>query len=536
MTIAVWMFLAFVVATLGITVWAAKKNTGASAYFAAGRSITGWQNGLAVAGDYMSAASFLGISGMIAFFGYDGFMYSVGWLVAYLTVLIVVAEPLRNAGKYTMADLLAYRLTPRPVRAMASLSTITVSTFYMVAQMIGAGTLVKLLLKDLPWISTEWAIIGVGVLMVVYVVFGGMLATTWVQIVKAILLMTGTIFLSILVMKHFGFSFAKFFEAIANLTYTDKSGVEVTRNFLEPGMKFGASVTNGWGPLDLISLGLALVFGTAGLPHILVRFYTVPDAKTARVSVVWAMVIIGIFYILTTFLGFGAATILTPTNIVTDNMAAPQLAEALGGPVFFAFISAVAFATILAVVAGLTISASASFAHDFYTNVLHHGKEHRPGEEVRVARITAFVVGAISIFLAIKLQNVNVAFLVGLAFAVAASANLPVIVLSIFWKKFSTTGAVLGLAVGLVSSIVLIILSPSIMGIDAPDVVAAKRHLIQADAIFPLTNPGILSIPLGFLAAIVGSLMKREPEAEAKFAELKVRAHTGLGSEKATSH
>jgi cation/acetate symporter len=536
MTIAVWMFLAFVVATLGITVWAAKKNTGASAYFAAGRSITGWQNGLAVAGDYMSAASFLGISGMIAFFGYDGFMYSVGWLVAYLTVLIVVAEPLRNAGKYTMADLLAYRLTPRPVRAMASLSTITVSTFYMVAQMIGAGTLVKLLLKDLPWISTEWAIIGVGVLMVVYVVFGGMLATTWVQIIKAILLMTGTIFLSILVMKHFGYSFTKFFDAIANLTYTDKSGVEVTRNFLEPGMKFGAEVTNGWGPLDLISLGLALVFGTAGLPHILVRFYTVPDAKTARVSVVWAMVIIGTFYILTTFLGFGAATILTPTNIVTDNMAAPQLAEALGGPIFFAFISAVAFATILAVVAGLTISASASFAHDFYSNVLHHGKENRPGQEVKVARITAFVVGAISIFLAIKLQNVNVAFLVGLAFAVAASANLPVIVLSIFWKKFSTTGAVLGLAVGLVSSIVLIIFSPSIMGIDAPDVVAAKRHLIQADAIFPLTNPGILSIPLGFLAAIIGSLMKREPEAEAKFTELKVRAHTGLGSEKATAH
>ncbi len=536
MTIAVWMFLAFVVATLGITVWAAKKNTGASAYFAAGRSITGWQNGLAVAGDYMSAASFLGISGMIAFFGYDGFMYSVGWLVAYLTVLIVVAEPLRNAGKYTMADLLAYRLTPRPVRAMASLSTITVSTIYMVAQMLGAGMLVKLLLKDVEWINTEWAIIGVGVLMVIYVVFGGMLATTWVQIIKAILLMTGTIFLSILVMKHFGYSFSRFFDAIAHLTYTDKSGVEVTKNFLEPGMKFGAAVTNGWGPLDLISLGLALVFGTAGLPHILVRFYTVPDAKTARVSVVWAMVIIGAFYILTTFLGFGAATILKPHNIITDNMAAPQLAQALGGDIFFAFISAVAFATILAVVAGLTISASASFAHDFYSNVLHHGKENRPGMEVKVARITAFVVGAISIFLAIKLQNVNVAFLVGLAFAVAASANLPVIVLSIFWKKFSTTGAVAGLAVGLVSSIVLIILSPSIMGIDAPDVVAAKRHLIQANALFPLTNPGILSIPLGFLAAILGSLMRREPEAEVKFAELKVRAHTGLGSEKATAH
>ncbi|MSQ67726.1 MAG: cation/acetate symporter ActP [Gammaproteobacteria bacterium] len=535
MPAAVWMFLAFVVATLGITVWAAKKNTGASAYFAAGRSITGWQNGLAVAGDYMSAASFLGISGMIALYGYDGFMYSVGWLVAYLTVLLVIAEPLRNVGKYTMADLLAFRLTPRPVRAMASLSTITVSTLYMVAQMIGAGALVKLLLQDLPWLTTEWAITGVGVLMVVYVVFGGMLATTWVQIIKAILLMTGTIFLSILVMEHFDFSFTKFFEAIAHLTYTDKSGVEVTKNFLEPGMKFGADVTHGWGPLDLLSLGLALVFGTAGLPHILVRFYTVPDAKTARVSVVWAMVIIGIFYILTTFLGFGAATILKPDHIVTDNMAAPQLAEFLGGSIFFAFISAVAFATILAVVAGLTISASASFAHDFYSNVLHHGRENCPSMEVRVARITAFVVGAISIFLAIKLQNVNVAFLVGLAFAVAASANLPVIVLSIYWKKFSTTGAVLGLAVGLLSSIVLIILSPSLMGIDGPEILAAKRHLIQANAIFPLTNPGIVSIPLGFFAAIIGSLMKREPQAEAKFAELKVRAHTGLGAEQTTA-
>ena len=506
-------------------------------YFAAGRSITGWQNGLAVAGDYMSAASFLGITGMIAFFGFDGFMYSVGWLVAYLTVLIVVAEPLRNAGKYTMADLLAYRLSPRPVRAMASLSTITVSTFYMVAQMIGAGTLVKLLLKDLPWISTEAAIIGVGVLMVVYVVFGGMLATTWVQIIKAILLMSGTIFLSVLVMKHFDFSFGTFFEAIANLTYKDpKTGLEVTKNFMEPGMKFGAAVTGGWGPLDQISLGLALVFGTAGLPHILVRFYTVPDAKTARVSVVWAMVIIGTFYILTTFLGFGAATILKPDGIVTDNMAAPQLADTLGGPVFFAFISAVAFATILAVVAGLTISASASFAHDFYTNVLHHGKEQRPGQEVKVARITAFVVGAVSIILAIKLQSINVAFLVGLAFAVAASANLPVIVLSIFWRKFSTTGAVLGLSVGLVSSIALIMISPSIMGIDGPEVAESKRRLIQMNALFPLTNPGIVSIPLGFLAAILGSLWKREPDAERKFAELKVRAHTGLGAEQGGGH
>jgi cation/acetate symporter len=531
------MFLAFVAATLGITIWAAKRNTGASAYFAAGRSITGWQNGLAVAGDYMSAASFLGISGMIAFFGYDGFMYSVGWLVAYLTVLLIVAEPLRNAGKYTMADLLAYRLNARPVRAAASFSTIVVSTFYMIAQMIGAGTLVKLLLADIPWISTNSAIVGVGVLMVVYVVFGGMLATTWVQIIKAILLMTGTIFLSVLVLKHFGYSFSTFFDAIANLTYTDpKTGAEVTKNFLDPGMKFGATAANPWGPLDLVSLGLALVFGTAGLPHILVRFYTVPDAKTARVSVVWAMIIIGVFYILTTFLGFGAATILKPHNIPLDNMAAPQLAQALGGDLFFAFISAVAFATILAVVAGLTISASTSFAHDFFTNVIHRGKEKSPGEEVRVARISAFVVAAISIFLAIKLQDLNVAFLVGLAFAVAASANLPVIVLSIFWKRFTTTGAVLGLGVGLLSSIVLIVLSPSIMGVDPEGTPSSKMHLIQSPALFPLTNPGIVSIPLGFLAAILGSLLKREPGAEAKFAELKVRAHTGLGAEQATAH
>ncbi len=522
---SILMFLAFVVATLGITVWSAKKNTGSSAYFAAGRSIKGWQNGLAVAGDYMSAASFLGISGMIAFFGYDGFMYSVGFLVAYLTVLFVVAEPLRNAGKYTMADLLAYRLKARPVRAAASLSTLTVSTFYMVAQMVGAGLLVSTLLKDYSWITPNKAIAGVGVLMIVYVVFGGMHGTTWVQIVKAILLMAATFALSFMVMQKFDFSFAKFFDAIATLTYTDPAtGTEVTRNFLDPGMKFGMQVSQ-WGPLDLISLGLALVLGTAGLPHILVRFYTVPDAKTARVSVVWAMIIIGIFYVLTTFLGFGAATLLKPDAISNQNMAAPELAQFLGGDIFFAFIAAVAFATILAVVAGLTISASTSFAHDFYTNVLNHGREISPHKEVRIARIAAFVVGAVSILLAIKLQKINVAFLVGLAFAIAASANLPVIIFSIFWKRFNTTGAVAGIVTGLVSSILLIVLSPSVM-----------KNLMGMDAWFPLDNPGIVSIPLGFLGAWLGSLLSREPEAEAKFAEFSVRAHTGLGAEKAIDH
>lgn len=523
MSIALLMFIGFVVFTLLITFWAARRNTGSSAYFAAGRNITGWQNGLAVAGDYMSAASFLGISGMICFSGFDGFMYSVGFLVAYITVLLVVAEPLRNAGKYTMADLLAYRLKPRPVRALASLSTVTVSTFYMIAQMVGAGVIIQRLIH-LPFAP---AVIGVGVLMLVYVVFGGMLATTWVQIIKALLLMGGAFLLSYLVLKHHHYSFAEFFNSVSKADY---GGSAPPKNLLEPGLKYGVAVAGPWGPLDLVSLGLGLVLGTAGLPHILVRFYTVPDAKTARASVVWAMAIIGVFYILTTFFGFGAATILEKSTIMNGgkpdtNMVAPLLAQHLGGEVFFAFISAVAFATILAVVAGLTMSASASFAHDFYTNVIHHGKEPRHGQEIKVARITAFVVGAISIGIAIYLgPAVNAAFLVGLAFAVAASANLPVIVFSVYWKRFNTTGAVCGLAGGLVSAIVLILLSPN--GIYG-----------KAGAPFPLENPGIVSIPFGFLAAWLGTILTaRDPEAELKFAELKVRAHTGLGAEKATAH
>src|SRR4051795_4941015 len=371
MSTALLMFIGFVGVTLVITYWAASRSSGANAFFAAGRQITAWQNGLAVAGDYMSAASFLGIAGMIAFKGYDGFMYSVGWLVAYLTVLLIVAEPLRNAGKYTMADVLAYRLSPRPVRAMAALSTLTVSTFYMIAQMVGAGTLVALLLKG-SGISYNAAVAMVGVLMVAYVVFGGMLATTWVQIIKAILLIAGTILLSILVLAHFHFSFSEFFNAIAHVQDGPR-----TVNYLEPGLRYKPP----YGALDLISLGLALIFGTAGLPHILVRFYTVPDAKTARISVVWAMAIIGGFYIMTTFLGFGAATIVGKGYIAQNggiNMSAPLLAQHLAGDMFFAFISSIAFATILAVVAGLTISASTSFAHDFYSNVLRHGKEHDP--------------------------------------------------------------------------------------------------------------------------------------------------------------
>jgi cation/acetate symporter len=466
--------------TLIITYWAARKSSGATAYFAASRQIKGWQNGFAVAGDYMSAASFLGIAGIIAFQGYDGFMYSVGWLVAYLTVLLIVAEPLRNAGKYTMADVLAYRLNPRPVRAMASLSTLTVSTFYMIAQMVGAGALVALLL---PVVSYNAAVVMVGILMIVYVVFGGMLATTWVQIIKAILLMSGTILLSILVLAHFDFSFAGFFDAISRVTYTD-GGATVTRDFLQPGLRFKPP----YGALDVISLGMALI---------------------------------GSFYIMTTFLGFGAATIVGRDYIAVNggtNMSAPLLARALGGEVFFAFVSAIAFATILAVVAGLTISASTSFAHDFYTNVIHRGVERKPGEEVRVARIAAFVVGAVSMAIAIMLgPTANVAFLVALAFAVAASANLPAIVFSLFWPRFNTAGAVAGLGTGLSASVLLILIGPSLM----------------SPPIFPLENPGILSIPLGFLGAILGTLAVREPKAEEKFKELFVRANTGLGAERA---
>src|SRR5580765_1617014 len=344
--------------------------------------------------------------------------------------------------------------------------------------------------------------------MIVYVVFGGMLATTWVQIIKAILLMSGTILLSILVLAHFGFSIGSFFDAIGSVTYHE-NGVAVTRDFLQPGLRFKPP----YGALDLISLGMALIFGTAGLPHILVRFYTVPDAETARVSVVWAIALIGAFYLLTTFLGFGAATIVGRDQIAVSggtNMSAPLLAQTLAGDVFFAFISAIAFATILAVVAGLTISATTSFSHDFWTNVLHRGTERKPGEEVLVARVTAFVVGAVAITIAILLgPTANVAFLVALAFAVAASANLPVIVLSIFWRRFNTTGAVTGLAVGLLSSIGLIVVSPSMMAVDPPTVTGTARHLIQAKAWFPLENPGILSIPLGFLGAIIGTLITR---------------------------
>ena len=528
------VFLAFVASTLGITYWASKRSRGDSAFFAAGRRITGWQNGFAIAGDFMSAASFLGIVGLISLQGFDGFMYSVGGFIAYVTILLLIAEPLRNSGKYTMGDVLAYRFRPRPVRAMAALTTFTVITGYMIAQMVGAGALVNLLLGD-SGISYNMAVAGVGTLMMVYVIFGGMLATTWVQIVKAMLLLTCTVALACLVMGHFHFHLGELFSAASQITY-HQQGQSVTRNFLQPGLRYKPP----YGHLDLISLGFALLFGTAGLPHILVRFYTVPDAITARKSVVWAMVLIGSYFVMTSILGLGAATIVGPDYILAHggtNMSGPMLSQMLGGNIFFAVVSAVAFATILAVVAGLTISASTSFAHDFWINVIHKGVERKPGEAVLVARISALIVGAVSILVAIVLgPSSNAGILATLAMAVAASANFPVILLSLLWRRFNTAGAVAGLSVGLVASIGLILVSPTFMGIDAPTVTAAARHLIQAKPWFPLENPGIVSVPLGFIAAFLGAWFGNEPAAQSKFNELLVRSNTGLGAEKASAH
>ena len=536
------MFLVFIVITLGITYWASRRTATTTEFYSAGRQITGFQNGWAVAGDYMSAASFLGIAGLIAFYGYDGFMYSVGWLVAYLTVLLLVAEPLRNTGRFTMADVLAFRLRRPVVRVVAATSTLTVSLFYMIAQMVGAGSLVSLLV---PGIGFNTAIVGVGVLMLVYVVFGGMLATTWVQIVKAVLLMTGTILLSVLVMARFDFSIFEFFEAVAAVTGSfcadgaarlgvcPDGSAPIVRDFTQPGLYYNGR----WGPLSLMSLGIALIFGTAGLPHILVRFYTVPSARAARTSVVWAMILIGAFYIMTTFLGFGAATLVGKGNIgllsdgrliPNQNLAAPLLAREVGGEIFLSFVAAIAFATILAVVAGLTIAASSAFAHDIWFTVVKKQQEDER-EQVLVARITAAIIGVLSIVLAIALRSLNVAFLVGLAFAVAASANVPAILLTLYWRRFNTTGMIAGMLTGLLSAVALIVLGPSVMGVDAPG--TAARHLIQYAPLFPLDNPAIVSVPLGFLGAVLGTFLGGEAaDADAAYSELNVRANTGLGA------
>ncbi len=602
-----WRWLTFLVfgviiaMTMFVTYLAAKRVKSAADFYTAGGGVSGLQNGWAIAGDYLSAASFLGIAGLISIWGYDGFMYSVGWLVAYITVLLVIAEPCRNIGKYTLADILAYRNNPRATRIVGAISVITVSTFYLTAQMVGGGVLVKTLIG----IDYEISVVVVGVLMLGYVLFGGMVATTWVQIIKAVLLVTASIVLVIMVWMQYGF----FGEFLTNVVGDPKvqarvaqilgdgaknmSPTDLGQRFLEPGLLFKA-------PIDQISLGMALVFGTAGLPHILMRFFTVPTAKAARVSVIWAMAIIGGFYVLTLFLGMGSAMKVGADQIravdAGGNMAAPLLAQALGGGAdsllgnfMLAFVAAVAFATIVAVVAGLVLAAASAMAHDLWVGVIR-GEHVSPQEQVRAARIATVIVGAMAIAIGIAAKGQNVAHLVALAFAVAASANFPCVLLTLYWKRCNTGGIVAGMIVGTLTAIGLVLVSPNmtypkaikaaaqkvvdgaaprleklqadmagaadeagkakaqkaIAGVEK-DVAAAKANLDRFKGddtsmvglekpLFELRNPGLVSIPLGFLAVILGSLLYRDKRAEDMWDELYARQNTGLLVAKAAAH
>jgi cation/acetate symporter len=537
------LFLIVVAITLGITVWASRNTKGAADYYAAGRNISGVQNGLAISGDYMSAASFLGISGAIALYGYDGFLYSIGFLVAWLVALLLVAELLRNSGRYTMADQLAYRMRQTPVRTAAATSTVVVSIFYLLAQMVGAGTLVALLLGVSSEGIQNLTIIGVGALMIIYVVFGGMKGTTWVQIVKAVLLMTGTVLITVLVLAKFNFNLSDLLGTAGdNYAATDaaKEAGKDAAAFLEPGLQYGATTT---AKINFISLGLALVLGTAGLPHILIRFYTVPTSRDARTSVMWAIALIGTFYLMTLVLGFGAAALVEEEGqaaIVesTGNLASPLLAEAVGGgpgsaggAILLALISAVAFATILAVVAGLTLTSASSVAHDLYGSVFRKG-EATGDEEVKVARIAALVIGAVAIGLAIPSKGLNIAFLVALAFAVAASANLPSLIYNLFWRRFNTRGATWAIYGGLVMCVGLVFFSPVVSGPETGTALFPESDW----SYFPLSNPGIVSIPFGFLMGYLGTITSRDDVAEKRYNELEVRSLTGAGSEQAVVH
>ncbi|WP_235737019.1 solute symporter family protein [Nocardioides alcanivorans] len=531
------LFLAVVALTIFITFRASRSTSGTTDFYAGGRSFSGFQNGLAIGGDYMSAASFLGISGLIALSGYDGFLYSIGFLVAWLVALLLVAEVLRNSGKYTMADQLAYRMKQRPVRTAAATSTVVVSIFYLLAQMVGAGALVTLLLG----VESEWlknlTIFFVGALMIFYVTVGGMKGTTWVQIVKAVLLMIGSALIVILVLAQFDFNISELLgSAAAN---SGKDG------FLDPGLAYGADTTS---KLNFVSLGLALVLGTAGLPHILIRFYTVPTSRDARKSVLWAIGLIGAFYLMTLVLGFGAAALLdtslgSAVQKSGGNLASPLLAEEVGGgagttggAILLALIAAVAFATILAVVAGLTLTSSASVAHDLYNSVFRKGKASEK-DELKVARIAAGAIGLVAIILAIPAQKLNVAFLVALAFAIAASANLPSIIYNMFWRRFNTRGAVWSIYGGLISAVGLVFFSPVVSGkVNADGSNAALFPKSVDFSWFPLENPGIVSIPLAFFLGWLGTVTSREPSAEERYNELEVRALTGAGAEGAVQH
>ncbi|MCX9154624.1 cation acetate symporter [Niveibacterium sp. 24ML] len=602
-----WRWLTFLVfaAIIGLTMFvtyvASKRVHSASDFYTAGGGVSGLQNGWAIAGDYLSAASFLGIAGLISLYGYDGFMYSVGWLVAYITVLLVIAEPCRNIGKYTLADILAYRNDPKKTRIVGAISVITVSTFYLTAQMVGGGVLVKTLIG----IDYEVSVITVGVLMLAYVLFGGMVATTYVQIIKAVLLVCASLILVAFVWAPYGFSLPGFLDAVVadpkvqaqvaallGDPAKNMSPAELGQRFLEPGLYFKA-------PIDQISLGIALVFGTAGLPHILMRFFTVPTAQEARKSVIWAMAIIGGFYVLTIFLGMGSAIKVGPDAIKAvdagGNMAAPLLAQFVGGGgdsflgnFMLAFVAAVAFATIVAVVAGLVLAAASAVAHDLYVGVVKGGHASQ-AEQVRAARIATVFVGALAIVIGIAAKGQNVAHLVALAFAVAASANFPCVLMTLYWKRCNTGGIVAGMIVGTIAAIGLVMVSPNMTypklvraaaqkvvdgepakreaiaklvaaGDEASVTKAAKQTAALEKALkkanddfkkvegqetslvglekplFDLKNPGLISVPLGFLAVILGSLLYRDKRAEDMWDELYVRQNTGILAAKATAH
>jgi cation/acetate symporter len=596
------VFAVVIAITMYVTYLAAKRVHSVSDFYTAGGGVSGWQNGWAIAGDYLSAASFLGIAGLISLYGYDGFMYSVGFLVAFITVLLLIAEPCRNIGRYTLSDILSYRNDPKQSRVFGAISVITVSTFYLTAQMVGGGVLIKTLIG----ISYETSVLFVGILMLAYVLFGGMVATTWVQIIKAILLVFASLLVVALVWLPYGLSLPAFLQDVVSdpkiqarvATLLGEAGksmsaADLGQRFLEPGLYLKA-------PIDQISLGMALVFGTAGLPHILMRFFTVRSALQARQSVVWAMVVIGGFYLLTLFLGFGAAKLVGPANIAAvdagGNIAAPLLAQYIGGgpdSVFgnfmLAFVSAVAFATIVAVVAGLVLASASAMAHDLYVGVIRHGKEVSPTGQVTAARVATLIVGAISITIGILSKGQNAAVLVGLAFAVAASANFPCILLTLHWKRCNTGGIIAGMVVGIVAAVGLTLLSPNLtypkavkaaahkvldeesakratataalQSDDAKQVTKAKKDLAALDKAvtkakdditkwgdtqtsfmgleapwFPLKNPGIISIPLGFLAVLIGSLLFRDRRAESLWNEVYVRQNIGLVVSKSTAH
>ena len=527
------IFAAFIAVTLYIVTRAGKTTSESADFYTGGASFSGTQNGLAIAGDYLSAASFLGIVGSIALNGYDGFLYSIGFFVAWLVALLLVAEPLRNVGRFTMADVLSFRLRQKPVRVAAAFGTLFVSLFYLIAQMAGAGSLVSVLLNLHSFTAQAICVGIVGVIMIIYVLVGGMKGTTYVQMIKAVLLIAGVLIMSVLafIMAKGGLT-AVFNQAIdthSASSYLAEKGYQA-EEIMKPGLKYGATTTT---KLDFVSLGLSLVLGTAGLPHVLMRFYTVPTAKEARKSVTWAIVLIGSFYLLTLILGYAAAAFVGPDRILAApggaNSAAPLLAFELGGSIFMALISAVAFATVLAVVAGLAITASASIAHDVYDAVLRDGQATEE-EQVRVSRITVVILGIVSIILGILAMQQNVAFLVSLAFAVAASANLPTILYSLYWKRFNTTGAVASIYTGLISALVLIALSPAVSG-------SPTAMFPNADwSIFPLTSPGLVSIPLGFLAGIVGTYLGKPDNFDELQAEMEVRSLTGVGVEAPVDH